>query len=330
ALSEALISLQQTQTQLIQSEKMSSLGQVAAGVAHEINNPINFIHGNLHYVEQYMSALATALQLYQQQVCELPCELSAEVQQCLEDLDLDFIQQDLPKVLQSIRHGSDRITEIVRGLRHFSQLDEAVLKQADLHHGLESTLLLLQHRLKASSFRPAIQIIKDYGALPDVECYVGQMNQVFLNLLSNAIDAIDLQFKQQRSQPYLEMPTIIIQTGLAQAFPSTPVNSRENASKARAEESITIRIIDNGVGIPETVGNKIFDPFFTTKPIGQGTGLGLAVTYQIIVEQHRGLIQYHPHSSGGTELIVTIPLRHRAIAIHHAGRVGEAEVITPN
>jgi signal transduction histidine kinase len=302
ALSAALTSLQQTQTQLIQAEKMSSLGQVAAGIAHEINNPINFIHGNLPYVEKYMTVLAEALDLYQQQNLDLP----STVQTHLADLDLEFITQDLPKILQSMRSGSDRIREIVQGLRHFSQLDEAIWKQVDLHHGLDSTLLLLQHRLKASSFRPAIQINKEYGVLPNVECYAGQMNQVFLNILSNAIDAIDLQYKNQRSSQHLALPTIIIHTELGRSLEDSPLEDGE------ATDNITIRIIDNGIGIPATLGSKIFDPFFTTKPIGQGTGLGLATSYQIIVEQHQGSIEYRPHAPIGTEFILKIPLLRKA------------------
>ncbi len=277
-LQEALQKLQSAQTQLIQSEKMSSLGQMVAGIAHEINNPISFIHGNLTHARNYVQSLLDLIAIYQQ---EYP-HPTAKVVQKAEEIDLNFLQEDLPKLLDSMEMGTSRICNIVLGLRNFSRLDEAEMKAVDIHEGMDNTLMILQHRLKAKGNRPEISVIKEYGQLPKVTCYAGQLNQVFMNILSNAIDA--LEQKVQRS------PWIRICTELT------------------ANQTVKIRIADNGVGMTAQVQQKIFDPFFTTKPVGSGTGLGLSISYQIIVEKHQGWLSCNSIPGSGTEFVIEIPL----------------------
>ncbi|MBP0018613.1 MAG: HAMP domain-containing protein [Cyanobacteria bacterium SBLK] len=280
-LQATLIKLQKTQTQLIQNEKMASLGQMVAGIAHEINNPVNFIYGNLRHLEAYATNLLDLLQLYDK---EYPQETPAIAEE-KEEIDIEFLQEDLPKVLNSIQIGTQRIREIVVSLRNFSRLDEADRKQADLHEGIESTLLILQNRLKAKSNRPEIQIAKEYGQLPKIECYPGQLNQVFLNLISNAIDALELGAIAGE----IEKPTIRIHTMLKEKF-------------------AMVCIVDNGPGMSEETRRKIFDPFFTTKEIGKGTGLGLSISYSIAVERHGGELSCISSLGNGAEFIVSIPI----------------------
>jgi two-component system, NtrC family, sensor kinase len=280
-LQKTVENLKQTQVQLIQSEKMSSLGQLVAGVAHEINNPINFIYGNLQPALEYITDLTDLIQLFLQQ--SLP--LSAEINQKIEEIDLDFILEDLPRLLHSMEVGSDRIRDIVLSLRNFSRLDESEKKSIDIHEGLESTLVILRSRLKSQKGRPEIEIIKDYSELPQIECFAGPLNQVFMNLLSNAIDAIDEAWEKD---PSLE-PVISIRTSLM-------------------NEQLRVHIKDNGGGIPEDIQLKLFDPFFTTKPVGKGTGLGLAISQQIIVDRHKGSLECHSSPQEGTEFIVQIPI----------------------
>jgi GAF domain-containing protein len=288
-LVQALRNLQQTQTQLIQTEKMSSLGQLVAGVAHEINNPVNFIYGNLAHLSQYALDLGSMLELYQQ-YCPQPSE---EILERAEEIDLEFVTEDLPKTLSSMKIGVDRIRQIVLSLRNFSRLDEAEMKAVNIHEGIDSTLLILQHRLKALPEMPNIQVIKEYGDLPLVECYAGQINQVFMNVLSNAIDAIE-HHKHSTSEPFAGK--VSIRTGVG-----------ELAGKVK---SVVIRISDNGGGIPESVQKRIFDPFFTTKPVGQGTGLGLSISYQIVVDKHQGIFKCNSYSDLGTEFWIEIPIHH--------------------
>ncbi|MGB0561685.1 MAG: ATP-binding protein [Spirulinaceae cyanobacterium] len=277
-LEAALAKLQNTQAQLIQTEKMSSLGQLVAGVAHEINNPVNFIHGNLQPIQTYFGDLLELVGEYEQ--C-YPQPVDA-IAQLREDLDLDFLKSDLTKALNSMELGTSRIRSIVQSLRTFSRLDEAEMKAVDIHEGMESTLLILQNRLKGKGDRPAIQVQKHYGDLPLVDCYPSQLNQVFMNLISNGIDALE-QLPSDRP------PEITIQT------------------QQPEPEQVEISISNNGPDIPPEVQSKIFDPFFTTKPIGKGTGLGLAISYQIITERHRGTLQVEAERNFGTIFTITIP-----------------------
>ncbi|WP_017653135.1 GAF domain-containing protein [Fortiea contorta] len=287
-LTKAFHDLQEAQTQLIQTEKMSSLGQLVAGIAHEINNPVNFIYGNLAHVSEYAEDLLGMLELYQQHAGNT----SPEIEERVEDIDLEFVTEDLPKTLASMKMGIDRIRQIVLGLRNFSRLDEAEMKAVNIHDGIDSTLLILQHRLKARPECPAIQLIKDYGDLPLVECYAGQMNQVFMNVLSNAIDALE-DYKQPESGSHHQINIV--------------TRFIETQNKV---ESVLIRIADNGPGIPETVKIRICDPFFTTKPVGKGTGLGLSISYKIVVDKHGGIFKCESQLGRGTEFWIEIPVRH--------------------
>ena len=282
-LQETLQELQRTQTQIIQSEKMSSLGQMVAGVAHEINNPVSFIYGNLVPASQYTQDLIRIIELYQKHYPN-PIE---EIQEEIEALELDFIKKDFVQLLNSMQNGAERIKEIVLSLRNFSRLDEADFKQVDIHEGIDSTLLILHNRLKWKSNHPEIEIIKEYSPLPKVDCYPGQLNQVFMNILANAIDALEDEVKNNQNFT----PKIRIATELS------------------ANSHIRICIADNGSGIPEEVKSKLFDPFFTTKEIGKGTGLGLSISYQIIVDKHRGKLSCQSVIGEGTEFMIEIPIR---------------------
>ena len=287
-LTEALENLKQTQAQLVQSEKMSGLGQLVAGIAHEINNPISFISGNLIHFIEYAEGLLTLVEMYEEAFPELPITL----QDFRESLDLDFIREDLPRLISSIRGGSDRIREIVVNLRNFSRMDESDRKPANIHEGLESTLVMLQHRLEENQ----IKLSKDYADLPKIECYPGQLNQVFINILTNAIDAVS------------DRPTS--SQGEALSNQSDQGVRKITIKTELQPESVVIRIRDNGSGIPPELHNHIFNPFFTTKEVGQGTGLGLAISYEIIVKKHHGQIRCESHPSQGTELIIEIPCGH--------------------
>jgi signal transduction histidine kinase len=293
-LEQALHQLQNSQSQLVQSAKMSSLGQLVAGIAHEINNPVNFIHGNITYASEYVQDLLELLGLYQTQFPNI----TPEIERLIEAIELDFLKEDLPRILSSMQVGTQRIYGIVRSLRNFSRLDESEMKIVDLHEGIDSTLMLLENRLQAKPGFSAIQVVKEYGNLPKVECYVGQLNQVFMNILSNAIDALKEHWgcdienaKEQTANSPKLTPSIVIRTEVLEP------------------DWVTIRIADNGSGISEEVQSKLFDPFFTTKPVGEGTGLGLSISYQIVKERHGGLLQCFSTLGQGTEFVIRIPLR---------------------
>ncbi len=294
-LQKALADLQQTQAQLIQTEKMSSLGQMVAGVAHEINNPVNFIQGNLQHINNYAQDLLELAELYQQRFPDP----GAEIVEKIEEIDWEFLKDDLPKCLSSMKVGTSRIREIVLSLRNFSRLDEAEMKFVDLHEGIDSTLLILKHRWQTKAGNIGIQIVKKYGKIPMVECYAGQLNQVLMNILANAIDAVDNQ----------EPPKIItISTELNSENSSVHYQLHQQLKNSNSP-TVLIRIIDNGQGMTEDVKKRIFDPFFTTKPIGDGTGLGLSISYQIVVEKHKGKLECISELGKGTEFIIEIPLQ---------------------
>jgi len=296
-LQQTLCQLKQTQAQLIQNEKMVSLGQMVAGIAHEINNPVSFIYGNVTYAHHYASDLLKLLQLYGLHYPEPVPEIQNEI----ETIDLNFITADFPKVLKSMQEGANRIRGIVLSLRNFSRLDEADMKEVDIHEGIDSTLLILQHRLKEQPSRPEIQVRKEYGQLPPVECYAGSLNQVFMNLLSNAIDVLETH----------SCPRIItIHTETSVERESNSQDKKENISP----DYVVIRIADNGSGIPEEVKKHIFDPFFTTKPVGVGTGLGLSISHSIVVEKHSGQLTCISAPGQGAEFVIKLPIKQRSFS----------------
>ena len=284
-LEQTMHHLKKMQMQLVQTEKLSSLGRMVAGVAHEINNPITFIQGNLSHLHSDVSDILELLEHYSQ-AYPAPTE---EIKHMLEDIDLSFLKEDLPKLLESMSAGTIRIKEIVDSLCNFSRLDQAERKKVSLHEGIDSTLLLLQHRFKAENRGTQITLVKNYGSLLPVECHAKQINQVFMNLLNNALDALDEREEKGLALTTGQVPTVTITTEH-----KAPWN--------------TIRIKDNGPGIPKPVQAHLFDPFFTTKEVGKGKGLGLSMSYQIVVEQHQGEIKCFSQEGQGTEIVVRIPV----------------------
>ncbi|MEH2231519.1 MAG: PAS domain S-box protein [Nostoc sp.] len=350
-LESALLELQQTQAQLIQTEKMSSLGQLVAGIAHEINNPVNFIYGNISHASEYTKDLLHLVELYQQSYCPPTPKIDRQIN----TIDLDFLRQDLPKILESMKMGAERIRQIVLSLRNFSRLDEDGTKAVDIHQGMDSTLLLLQNRLKAKPGHPEIQVIRDYGNLPPVVCHAGQMNQVFMNLLTNAIDALEESYSTGRQSTYVNSHTLQKGVRVAsrrEAFMSLVNNTEQRTNERQLlllsetlrvacfpegvqagkpvqrtasqgqmtspqihirsliqEDYVIIRVADNGPGMSEEVRKRLFDPFFTTKPVGKGTGMGLSISYQIVVQKHGGKIHCISAPGEGAEFVVMIPLK---------------------
>jgi two-component system, NtrC family, sensor kinase len=280
-LETALKDLKALQVKLVESEKMSALGVLVAGVAHEINNPVSFIYGNLACAKAYLQDLLRLIQLYQQHFPDAPDALQEE----LKKVDLEFLKYDADRLFRSMTHGAERIGEIVKSLRTFSRLDESEFKVVDIHEGLESTLVILNSRLRSTSDYPeGIQLVRNYGRLPLLGCYPGSLNQVFLNILMNAIDALEAGVCQPRGTPTINL--------------CTEANPNE----------VMIRIVDNALGMDETIQAKLFDPFFTTKEIGKGTGLGLAIAHQIITEKHQGRITVNSALGQGTTFTIVIPL----------------------
>ena len=282
-LDRAICELKQTQSQLLHSEKMSSLGELMASIVHEINNPVSFIYGNLSHAEVYTQDLLHILRLYQEHYPNP----SQEIQEQIEDVELDFLLEDLPKVMSAMQMGSDRIREIVKSMQNFSRTDNSNMTLCDLHNSIDSTMLILRNRLNAHKNRPNIEVVKEYGKLPLVECYAGQLNQVFMNLISNAIDALD-EVAENRPD---ELFRISICTELA------------------GFDRVIVRIADSGSGMTPQVKERMFEQFFTTKKIGKGTGLGLSIVYKILVENHRGILRCESEPGKGTEFIIELPVQ---------------------
>ncbi|MCG6136662.1 MAG: hybrid sensor histidine kinase/response regulator [Nostoc sp. LLA-1] len=283
-VSDRTSALQQAQVKLVQQEKLSTLGELIAGIAHEMNNPISFITNNIPPLKEYIAAITELLLLYEQ---EYP-HPTTKITTFIEALDLNFVLEDLGKIVSSLKLGSERIQHLSNSLRCFSRSDSDAKIPADLHLGLDSTLLILQHRLKGNGDRPSIEVIKNYGTLPQVNCYVGEMNQVFMNLLANAIDAIDEVISQGKIKNHI--PQIKI---------TTEINT---------QNWVVIRIADNGIGVPERIKQRLFEPLFTTKSVGKGTGLGLSIAHEIIVEKHNGIMEVSSPLGIGTEFMMAIPI----------------------
>ncbi|MGB7444105.1 MAG: PAS domain S-box protein [Coleofasciculaceae cyanobacterium] len=305
--------LKTAQAKLVQSARMSSLGQLVAGIAHEINNPVSFIHGNITYARAYIHDLMSLLQLYQKHYPQPHGEIAEQA----ELIDIEFIAEDIPQLVTSMQRGTDRIRSIVSNLRNFSRLDEARMKRVDLHEGIESTLSILQHRLKPKSSQPEIKVVKEYGELPKVECYPGQLNQVFLNILNNAIEAFERSdfVTKEKQQPTITIRTCLLNSSDAEQHSLSALMSQETGkdhksanSLQQLEQTVVIQVVDNGPGMTESVLSRLFDPFFTTKPVGKGIGFGLSISYQIIVEHHHGILTCSSELGQGSEFWLEIPL----------------------
>ncbi|MEH2310559.1 MAG: response regulator [Nostoc sp.] len=288
ALSRALKDLQESQLQLVQTEKMSALGQLVAGVAHEINNPVGFIHGNLRHASVYFQDMINLIDLYQ---LHYPNPVP-EIQEEIATIDLKYMLSDLPNLISSMKEGVQRIRNISTSLRTFSRADSDRKVSCNIHDGIDSTIMILKYRLKASENRPDIQVIRDYNNLPELKCFLGQLNQVFMNLLANAIDALE---ESNVGRTYIE-----IEANPNQVLIQTTLNENKN--------HILIRIKDNGMGMSADVQQKIFDHLFTTKPVGQGTGLGLSIARQIVVEKHGGTLEVNSTIGQGSEFIIKLPI----------------------
>ncbi|PSB24447.1 hybrid sensor histidine kinase/response regulator [Stenomitos frigidus] len=310
-LTRTLQDLEKAQVQLVHSEKMSSLGQLVAGIAHEINNPVNFIYGNLSPASEYIQDLLKLAEFCQKYFLRLPDEF----QEHLKQIDIEFLQDDLPRIIASMKVGADRIRQIVLSLRNFSRLDEAEVKPVDIHEGIESTLLILQSRLKGKLDQANIQVIKEYGDLPNVECYAGQLNQVFMNIINNAIDALEECPKFNRGHhPSNKELELKIQQAVQRTRHLNIAGQQDEPciwirTELASNGCLVVRIADNGSGIPESLRQRLFDPFFTTKPVGKGTGLGLSISHQIVVEKHGGNLYCESELGKGSEFRVEIPIQ---------------------
>ena len=285
-LEQTLEELKQTQTQLVESGRMSSLGSLVAGIAHEINNPVSFIYGNLPHASKYFVDVLNLVEIYQQ----FYTDPVPEIDEVIADIDLNFIKEDLPKLLGSMQAGAERIRNIVYSLRNFARLDEADIKAIDLHESIDNILMILDSRLKKYGSRCEIQVIKEYGQLPLVECYAGQLNQVLMYILMNAIDALEEGYSGKITKDNFGVPTIRISTQVSNS------------------NTVLIRIADNGPGIPLALQPRLFDPFFTTKSVGQGTGLGLSISHSIVTQKHGGKLKCISTPGEGAEFIIEIPL----------------------
>lgn len=283
-LEETLLELQRTQAQMIHTEKMSGLGQMVAGIAHEINNPVSFVYSNLVPAREYAQDFIELLELYQQEYSQ-PL---AKIQEKIEEIDLDFMKEDFMKLLNSMEVGTERIYKIVLSLRNFSRLDEADFKKVDIHDGIDSTLMLLRNQLKATSKRSEIKVIKEYGDIPNVECYPSQLNQVFMNILANAVDA----FEEKPDNQKVNSNQIVVST-------------------QKNDNFVKIIIADNACGIPHEIYPRVFDPFFTTKQVGKGTGLGLSISYEIVTDKHGGKLSFDSTLMQGTKFLIEIPVAHK-------------------
>lgn len=319
-LNSALRSLKSTQSQLIHSEKMSSLGKMVAGIAHEINNPINFIHANIDHAEHHTAELLALIEAYQSTNLPSHAQNNAQIVNQINEIDLPFIQTDLPKIFNSMKHGSDRIRDIVLGLRNFSRLDESSCKLVDLSSGMDNALMILRHRLEGDGRYATIQVERHYANIPLIYCCAGDLNQVFLSLLSNAIDALQAIFRPIESHG-------IESYGMGSHGMGSDVGSPREISNVmdvsdivvrpqdlkivilieEVADGVRIQVSDNGCGIPQAIQSQIFDPFFTTKPVGQGTGLGLAISHQVVVNQHHGKLWCDSIEGQGTTFTVEIP-----------------------
>ncbi|MDZ7958608.1 MAG: response regulator [Aulosira sp. DedQUE10] len=283
-VSDRTKALQKAQVKLVQQEKLSILGELIAGIGYEINNPINFISSNISPLQGYIKAVTELLLLYEQ---EYP-NPTAKITTVIEDLDLNFVLEDMAKILKSLQLGSERILNLSNSLRNFCRADRDAKISADLHQGVDSALMILQHRFKANGTRPRIEIIKNYGILPEVNCYIGQINQVLMNILANAVDAVDESITQGQMDnltPQIKIATEIDSEGL-----------------------VLIRIADNGISLPERLKKRLFEPLFTTKTVGKGTGLGLWVAYEIVVDKHQGVLEVNSQPGMGTEFIIKLPI----------------------